>query len=97
MFLVGPPMPDRSKVMCQTKRDTPVLQRWRFVGQDSNLPTVKNSYAQRTSKKSFSKIYAVQFSSKPTISKLVNNIITQNDYYLLELLKMTFVSWHYIM
>ena len=40
-FLVGPPMPDRQKVMCQTKRDIPVLKRWGFVGQASNLPTVK--------------------------------------------------------
>ena len=41
MFLVAPPMPDRPKVMCHTKRDTPVVQRWGFVGQASNLPTVK--------------------------------------------------------
>ena len=34
-------MPDKPKMMCQTKRDTPVLQRWGFVGQASNLPTVK--------------------------------------------------------
>jgi hypothetical protein len=26
MLLVGPPMPDRSRVMTQTKRDTLVLQ-----------------------------------------------------------------------
>ena len=26
MLLVGPPMPDRSRVMTQTKRDTMVLQ-----------------------------------------------------------------------
>ena len=26
MLLVGPPLPDRSKVMTQTKRDTQVLQ-----------------------------------------------------------------------
>ena len=51
-FLVGPPIPDRPKVMCQTKRDTPVLQRWGFVGQASSLPTVKTSCAQRKSKKS---------------------------------------------
>jgi hypothetical protein len=47
----GPPMPDRPKGMGQTKRDTPALQRWGFVDQASNLSTVKNCYAQRTSKK----------------------------------------------
>ena len=51
MFLVGPPMPDRPKGMGQTKRDTPILQRWGFVDQASNLSTVKQIYAQRTSKK----------------------------------------------
>ena len=44
-------MPDRPKGMGQTKRDTPVLQRWGFVDQASNLSTVKKMYAQRTSKK----------------------------------------------
>ena len=41
MLLVGPPIPDRPKGMGQTKRDTPVLQRWGFVDQASNLSTVK--------------------------------------------------------
>jgi hypothetical protein len=50
-LLVGSPKPDRPKVMDHTKRDTPALQRWGFVGQASNLPTVKNLYAHRTSKK----------------------------------------------
>jgi hypothetical protein len=36
-------MPDKPKGMGQTKRDTPVLQRWGFVDQASNLPTVKIS------------------------------------------------------
>jgi hypothetical protein len=40
-LLVGSPKPDRPKVMGQTKRDTPVLRRGTFVGQASNLPTVK--------------------------------------------------------
>ena len=52
MLLVGPPMPDRPKGKGQAKRDTPALQRWGFAGQASNLSTVKNCYAQRTSKKS---------------------------------------------
>jgi hypothetical protein len=30
MLLIGPPMPDRSRVMTQTKRDTLVLQFWGF-------------------------------------------------------------------
>ena len=30
MLLVGPPMPDRSRMMTQTKRDTLVLQVWGF-------------------------------------------------------------------
>jgi hypothetical protein len=50
-LLVGSPKSDRSKVMGQTERETPALQRWGFVGQASNLPTVKNLYAHRTSKK----------------------------------------------
>jgi hypothetical protein len=32
MLPVGPPMPDRSRVMTQTKRDTLVLQVWFGVG-----------------------------------------------------------------
>ena len=36
MLLVGPPMPDRSKVMTQTKRDTLVL---RVGGFDVGLTT----------------------------------------------------------
>ena len=51
MLLVGPPMPDRPKGKGQAKRDTPALQRWGFVDRASNLSTVKNCYAQRTSKK----------------------------------------------
>jgi hypothetical protein len=43
-LLVGSPKPDRPKVIGQTKRDTPGFQRWEFVGQASNLPTVKKIY-----------------------------------------------------
>jgi hypothetical protein len=49
-LLVVSPKSERPKVMGQTKIDTPVLQRWGFVGQASNLPTVNNLYAGRTGK-----------------------------------------------
>jgi hypothetical protein len=39
MLLVGPPMPDRSRVMTQTKRDTLVLQVgvWRGANNPTQL------------------------------------------------------------
>ena len=46
-FLVGPPMPDRPRVMCQTKRDTPVLQRWGFVGQARQPTNCKKTHMLR--------------------------------------------------
>jgi len=49
MLPVGPPMPDRSRVMTQTKMDTEVLQAgvWRGV---KNPHTVKNLLLQKLSK-----------------------------------------------
>jgi len=47
MLLVGPPMPERSKVMTQTKRDTLVLQFG--VGRETTSPR-KTVYVDKTSK-----------------------------------------------
>jgi hypothetical protein len=43
MLLVGPPMPDRSRVMTQTKRDTLVLPGWGLGVRLTTPPREKNT------------------------------------------------------
>jgi hypothetical protein len=47
MLLVGPPMPDRSRVMTQTKRDTLVLQAGGF-GVGLTTPHSKKTYCYKS-------------------------------------------------
>ena len=49
MLLVGSPMPDRSKVMTQTKRDTLVLPSWGF-GVGLTTPHSKKLIVMKVSK-----------------------------------------------
>jgi len=46
MLLVGPPMPDRSRVMTQTKRDTLVLQVGGWAQGRQPCPVKKNKHCE---------------------------------------------------
>jgi hypothetical protein len=59
--------------MGQIKRDTPALQRWEFVGQASNQPTVKNLYAHRTSKMPRNLIDDLVTTSERTRAMIMDN------------------------
>ena len=54
LLLVGPPLPDRSKVMTQTKRDALALQ---VAGYAKGQPSihVKNVFAKKTSTKEWNR------------------------------------------
>jgi len=72
MLLVGPPMPDRSKVMTQTKRNTLVLPPGWGFGVGLKTPPSKNFIVMKVDQRNGRTLFD---RPKPTVGCSANGII----------------------